>query len=530
MTEKMLGALKYLTGQCLTWKKVNGDYFWVDENDNPSGFFSRTIKALEQRGYIMITKDAAGCPVALITASGVDVLEISETSTDEGQDIQEAKGQETEVSIQPVEEPEKEDAFFCNMEDLRAAEQMRMQQKMEEEREWEQSMAVLEELHKEELERGEAAAKKEPEPPKPQVVLLVDSENVGNTWLGLLDKLRIYDELHVFYTDKSPTLTYQTVTDLMSHKNIRQLNWVKCCVGNNALDFQLATELGSMVAEKRILQEYDPYFIIMSKDQGYDPIVHYWASREVHIRRFANASEVESQMRKNKGTPKAEAEPELPAAAHTPPASVKEGKEEEESHPEQKEEEVETVSPLDSVLPLSEKGADEARRVIRGQQAMSVINNMMKSKTWKEKLEDFLRFQTTLEDPKSAAEYLVEMSRLVSVTNEGKYLYAIVAQFGGANGKIIMDEIKRNKFLRINLSNGLIRNVRTRKKNYIMLFLRNNGFLDPDIRSISPLITKPSNVDRENLKRLLLRNHNEVETGKLTTIIEKHLRVIREMS
>lgn len=489
MTKKMLNALNVLEKSKLTWEKSETGYLWITEEKKPSNIFTRTLQALEREKLITLTCYKGRMnSLAEITQLGKDELSKMRTlPKDNDRDTEITEQKWTEITDSRDKTADTEDAKESNTGD------------------------------------------KPEEPacgvPKEQIIFLVDSENVGNTWFDLLDNLQEDDELHIFYTDKSPTITYQTVVDLMKHEKIKNLVWEKCCVGNNALDFQLATALGGMVAEKKIHGKYDPSYIIMSKDNGYDAIVYYWSSKDVKIRRFASINEIEYQLKQVKET-ETSASPNFPKEPEPPAPTEKKSKNVNIRH-----QPMQTLEDCmrDAGFISVKKENNNIKNVLRGDKGMEAINTMLKAKTWREKLVDFLSEKTSIEKPKEAAEYLIEMSKLVSITNEGKYLYAVIAQFGGLNGKIIMDEIHKDRFLKINLSNGLIKNIRTRRKDYIMLFMRNNGFLDPDIRSITPLMSKPSDIPRKEVERLLLRNHSMEETTKLLNIIDTHTRVLKEM-
>jgi hypothetical protein len=88
------------------------------------------------------------------------------------------------------------------------------------------------------------------------------------------------DEILVFYTEKSPHMSYEKVIEL-TRLSDRPIQWIKCVEGSNALDFQLVTELGARVAMN---PEYE--FVIVSNDNGFDAAVKYWVHREQHVRRM----------------------------------------------------------------------------------------------------------------------------------------------------------------------------------------------------------------------------------------------------
>lgn len=114
-------------------------------------------------------------------------------------------------------------------------------------------------------------------------IYLVDSENVNDVWIRLVTNMEPQDEILVFYTEKSPHMSYEKVIEL-TRLSDRPIEWIKCVEGSNALDFQLVTELGARVA---IDPEYA--FVIVSNDNGFDAVVKYWTQREKDVCRMKSA-------------------------------------------------------------------------------------------------------------------------------------------------------------------------------------------------------------------------------------------------
>lgn len=107
----------------------------------------------------------------------------------------------------------------------------------------------------------------------------IDSENVGDNWIALLPVISKEDELLVFYTANSPHMNYKNVI-LLKQSNV-EVNFIECCEGNNALDFQLCTELGFRIPDIDHRE-----FIIVSNDTGFDAVVRYWKKREKPVKRI----------------------------------------------------------------------------------------------------------------------------------------------------------------------------------------------------------------------------------------------------
>lgn len=116
---------------------------------------------------------------------------------------------------------------------------------------------------------------------KTNTIYFIDSENINDIWVNLFDTISANDKIIVFYTDNSAHISCDNVRKLMDiDKNL--ISWISCnCLNSNALDFQLVTELGSMIA-KNSAKEY----IIVSNDTGFDSVVKYWDSRAVKIHRI----------------------------------------------------------------------------------------------------------------------------------------------------------------------------------------------------------------------------------------------------
>ena len=118
----------------------------------------------------------------------------------------------------------------------------------------------------------------------------IDSENVGDSWISLLDTVADDDEIIVFFTDKSPHMNYNNVvilTDYFSNNTKKKPTFIKCCEGSNALDFQLSTELGFRVHDIN-----DGEYIIFANDNGYEAVINYWKKRGItiqHLRPNANS-------------------------------------------------------------------------------------------------------------------------------------------------------------------------------------------------------------------------------------------------
>ena len=111
----------------------------------------------------------------------------------------------------------------------------------------------------------------------------VDSENVGDEWVTLLSEADEDSHFLVFYTEKSPRMSYLNIIKLLS--NNKNLEFILCYEGNNALDFQLVTYLGYQLCKE---PEHEIY--IVSKDTGFDSVIRFWEDRGISIHRIFSAN------------------------------------------------------------------------------------------------------------------------------------------------------------------------------------------------------------------------------------------------
>lgn len=140
----------------------------------------------------------------------------------------------------------------------------------------------------------------------------IDSENVGDSWISLLDTVAAEDEILVFYTGKSPHMNYKSV--ILLKQSTKKVSFIECCEGCNALDFQLCTDLGYRVREAA-----DREFVIVTNDTGFDAVVNYWSQRKISVKRIQG-----KDCGKESVLPSATAEP-LPKAAEAAPVPARKG-------------------------------------------------------------------------------------------------------------------------------------------------------------------------------------------------------------
>ncbi len=73
-------------------------------------------------------------------------------------------------------------------------------------------------------------------------------------------------------------MTYQQTIQLMNSAN--KPEFIECHEGSNALDFQLVSYLGYELCADRTKE-----MIIVSKDTGFDAVVHFWQERGMQVKK-----------------------------------------------------------------------------------------------------------------------------------------------------------------------------------------------------------------------------------------------------
>lgn len=106
-------------------------------------------------------------------------------------------------------------------------------------------------------------------------VYLVDFENVKSKGLAGVDKLTEYDRVIIFYSENADTINFEMHQKVMMSK--ADVEYFKVNVGGkNALDFQLSTLLGYLVATKG----YSHLFVI-SNDKSFDFLHDFWHGKYI---------------------------------------------------------------------------------------------------------------------------------------------------------------------------------------------------------------------------------------------------------
>lgn len=107
--------------------------------------------------------------------------------------------------------------------------------------------------------------------PRIETYFLIDFENVKEDGIVCSDKLTECDHIHIFSTENTPKITFNTLARL----NDADLNIHVVPCGKQSLDMHLVSYLGYLTGLNNISQKNYKY-IIVSKDSDYDNIISFF--------------------------------------------------------------------------------------------------------------------------------------------------------------------------------------------------------------------------------------------------------------
>lgn len=145
---------------------------------------------------------------------------------------------------------------------------------------------------------------------------LIDFENVSDAGLSGFFSLSAEDTAYLFYSQKANRISIDFCKTLLEHHSAAAIHFFKVSAGNQALDLQLASFLGSLIASNPT----DCDFCIISKDKGYACLSSFWTNRGDSARLSQAGSIAEALSQRVKTASAAEAKPadkpvSLPASA-----------------------------------------------------------------------------------------------------------------------------------------------------------------------------------------------------------------------
>ena len=132
---------------------------------------------------------------------------------------------------------------------------------------------------------------------------LIDSENVGSTWISLLNKDEKF-ELFICVTENAKSLNFSLLKELTNEHRYK-INIIECKPGKNSLDFYLSSYLGWLIGKGR-----HSSYTVVSQDTGYDGVIEYWQSQGIDVKRINTKPEKEKKT--TRGRKKTEEKKEAP--------------------------------------------------------------------------------------------------------------------------------------------------------------------------------------------------------------------------
>ncbi|MDE6425245.1 MAG: hypothetical protein K2K89_03785 [Ruminococcus sp.] len=109
---------------------------------------------------------------------------------------------------------------------------------------------------------------------------LIDYENVHVSGMNGFSGLTAADNVVIFYSDNSDSLTFGLHKKLMNA--LCQVEYHKVETGTkNALDFQLSAYLGYVIKENE--SKSDNKFFIVTKDNGFSVLCTYWKKKNISV-------------------------------------------------------------------------------------------------------------------------------------------------------------------------------------------------------------------------------------------------------
>ena len=110
---------------------------------------------------------------------------------------------------------------------------------------------------------------------------LIDYENVSDNGLDGFFDLTPEDTVYLFFTVNACKIGIEFVDQLRKQTNGASLQFIRAATGNQALDFQLSSFLGGLIATN---QQDEAAFYIVSKDRGYTCLPGFWAAMRPGVR------------------------------------------------------------------------------------------------------------------------------------------------------------------------------------------------------------------------------------------------------
>lgn len=127
---------------------------------------------------------------------------------------------------------------------------------------------------------------------------MIDSENVGSTWIDLLQSDEKID-FYIFVTENAKSLNFSLLKQLTENPR-HKINIIDCEPGKNSLDFYLSSFVGYLIGKGKHLS-----YTVVSQDTGYDHVIEYWQREGYDVKRINTKNDTEKK-KARRNQPKAE--------------------------------------------------------------------------------------------------------------------------------------------------------------------------------------------------------------------------------
>ena len=346
-----------------------------------------------------------------------------------------------------------------------------------------------------------------------KTIYFIDSENVNENWIDTITDVKKSDEIKVFYTEKSTSASYENISKIAGGDVT--LNLIKCFTGQNALDFQLVTDLGYCVAKGM-----RDTFVIVSNDKGYDAVVNYWVIKGVNVSRVGVEMESQKKTRKRSTSKDKPAKPRAVRKVQT----VKK----------------ETSKPSASKISNKSIGgtatsnAATSRSLTGKSQAAGSDNARSRQTADKPAAKRATKTSTTPKSvwehaPANDEEYMEAVGRCVSVKSLNHYHMVLTNLFGQEKGTEFYHKLRDDKELKDKIKATYISRKVPRLDYLLRLFLSYNKKDFSDLDAIKQVINSKKCDSLNSFYRLLTEKFKEEKGRMYYNIFKGIYNVLKEI-
>lgn len=312
---------------------------------------------------------------------------------------------------------------------------------------------------------------------------LIDTENVGDRWFELLQKIEKKDQVITFYTENhSNRLKEYLLTQVHNPKIL----WLECATGNNALDYQLIGVLAYLIAKHPKAS-----FCIYSNDKDYRNTVEFWQNRGIDVRQKGFAEVKQKKEKKKKGKSK---QAERQKAGKDRPSEQKKAEKQRQPEPQK----------AGKIRPSEQKARGRAQSPVKG--ILSSPSRMSLQMPRRGKLTE--------------EQYVREIAKSVPLSDLGGWYQTLTAMLGQEAGRNWYLRIKDDAELRDNLSRYYMNDVDDRGVNLVAAVL---NLHDLDVSRAEEAYHIIQSHSRKNLKAM--RADFDKQFGKKPP--QKYFKVLR---